>query len=408
MIIRYVVSFVWCMVFCVQSATAMDAVEKQDVLNALLPRVQRVCVAPQYEKVVAELAEFGFVFNKDVTLEFLAHALMDDVPGSTQKFVDAGLALHRPWAYSTPVESDASDESTGPLDAKKKSWLETLVACGNPAACMQKINGLVEGNYGYAADPAAARALIEEHVARGAVWALLYKVRVLADPAHKRISVPVSKTQHSGVEPNFGVYAQDKGAARAIIDHYAAQGEEWAIREKIHGLCGDPVGAKRLGVSWIDYGYEKNVEEARALLERYVACGKEWALQDKVVGLAFGWYGYEQNKDAARALIEEYVVQDCEWAVRQKYYALKPHHAHYGYEKNVVEAEALLKKYEDSGAGWAVVGKINKLVFQSFEDFLAEIRHAPHEEKILNFLKRLAPDVKRVHACAYGLLHMPQ
>ena len=199
---------------------------------------------------------------------------------------------------------------------QRQDVIEFLVALDIDAAIQMKFEGLLYQKYGYEQDTAAARALLEEQIAKGKQWAVQMKFDGL-------------------LYRKYG-YEQYKAAARALLEEQIAKGNQWAIQMKFEGLL------------YQKYGYEQDTAAAHAFLDESIKKGHEWAIQKKIE-LLFDMI--DSNKRKSRVPSPSYFVGDAGRMNQVSAY----------HEEQRKEAYALLDESIKKGHEWAIQKKIELL-----------------------------------------------
>ncbi len=241
---------------------------------------------------------------------------------------------------------------------------EVFIAECNPEAVKKKLDGLIEGEYGYKKDPLAARELNDFLVKKN-------------DP--QAISRKIQGLYHG----SYG-YEKDLSAVRVFNDFLVEKGDREAIKRKIEGLLGwsfsyekdlsavrvfndflvekgdrEAIERKIKGLERGDYGYKRDLTALREFNDHLIEKENPEAINRKVEGLVLGLYGYEEDLKAARKFNELLVQRGNSEAVKRKVRGLEE--GWYGYEKDLSVARAFNELLVEKGEPEAIERKIKGL-----------------------------------------------
>jgi len=201
---------------------------------------------------------------------------------------------------------------------------EVFIAECNVEAIKKKLDGLIEGKYGYKKDPFAAREFNDFLVEKNEPHAISRKIQGL-------------------YHGNYG-YEKNLFAVRVFNDFLVEKGDQEAIKRKIEGLLG-----------W-SFSYEKDLSAARAFNEFLVEKDDPEAIERKIKGLERGNYGYKQDLAALREFNEHLIEKEDPEAINRKVEGLAL--GLYGYEEDLEAARKFNELLVERGDSEAVKRKV--------------------------------------------------
>ena len=234
---------------------------------------------------------------------------------------------------------------------------EELITQGNEAVIRTKVNGLLDGQYGYERDLVALREFNETLIARGDQEAIKRKISALSQggfvdsntydiPPHIYYGVPaLVAVDERHTYRTYG-YERNPAAVREFNETLVARGDNKALERKIHGLADG------------HYCCEKDPVIVREINETLIARGDQKAIERKIYGLANGSHGYGKDLAAARELNDALVERGDQKAIERKVVG----RGYWGYQRNPIDVREANEILVGKGNITALKRKIEGLI----------------------------------------------